>query len=350
MNSGGASSSSAACTNEICVQFRVQHRNMTLKRIELEKELNLLRRAQSNEFNQAVVQRTSTPMKDSVTGDMGLLMKNGEVMTPEKLQKRMEISTKCMESLQASEKHNRQLAEENRRLKDANERMHVEMSRLEKALNGFEKTRRYDTFTEEKHRETLALNAQMADELEALERRMHAMEEEHLLLSRQCRRAAAIADRLEIGGEDEEETTTIATHITADGRVPSKCPCNPEGCRDVYEASVLDASKPADAFADHVLKNHQVTKQKNHAHTQTASESVAVRALQAAGKGRLEARPRAHLRQVEARFCLIDPDPQEAAAPDGRGRFLKMRTYIGRPSLLLKPWRSCTRFDTSTNA
>jgi hypothetical protein len=260
--SDSSNPSSGACPNPVCVQFRAQHRNMTVKKIEIEKELTLLRRAQSDEYNQAVENRKSTPMRDTATGEMGLLMKNGEVMTPEKLQKRMEIATKCMETLQASEKQNRQLAEENRRLKDANERLHAEMSRLERLLNGFEKTRRYDTFTEEKHRETLALNAQMADELEALERRMHAMEEEHTLLSRQCRRAAAVADRLEIGGEDDEETTTIATHVTADGRVPSKCPCNPEGCSEAYEAFVIDAPKPADAFADHMIKNHQVRREK----------------------------------------------------------------------------------------
>ena len=248
-----------ACTNAICLQFRIQHRNMTVKRLELEKELNLIRRAQSNEFNQAVVQRTSTPMRDSVTGDIGLLMKNGEVMTPEKLQKQMDVSARYMESLQMSEKLNRQLSEENKTLKATNERMQMEMRILEKTLNGFEKTRRYDTFTDERHRETLALNERLADELETLERQMRSLAEEHALLSRHCRRTATVADRVVIADEeDDTESGSIASHITADGRIPSKCPCNPDGCADAYELLVIDNENPKDAFVAHVTNTHQV--------------------------------------------------------------------------------------------
>ena len=291
---------------------------MTLKRLELEKELNLIRRAQANDFNQAMTQRTSMPMRDSATGDMGLLMKNGEVMTPEKLQKQMEISARYMESLQMSEKLNRRLTEENQTLKEANERMQAEMRRLEKALNGFEKTRRYDTFTDTQHRETLALNERLADELEKLERRMRALEEDHTILSRQCRRAAAVADRVTIADEDEEEES-ISSYITSDGRIPSKCPCNPDGCSALYERHVIDSTNPASAFTEHMTKTHQVEIDFLTESYRPLIRRHTVRALQAACQRDSKACPRTCMRQKEA--CVhVNPNPKETAASGRRGR------------------------------
>jgi hypothetical protein len=48
------SAPSTACNNPICAQFRIQHKNITLKRLELEKEIDQMRRAQSSQYNQAV--------------------------------------------------------------------------------------------------------------------------------------------------------------------------------------------------------------------------------------------------------------------------------------------------------
>ena len=202
--------SNAACTNPICAQFRIQHKNVTIKRLELEKELELMRRAQSNQFNQAVAQRAVTPIRDAVTREAGLMMPNGEVMTPEKIRKQMEIAAKCMESLQMSEKLNRQLAEENKNLKQTNERSYNEIRRLEKALNWFEKSRKYETFTDEKHKETLKINEQMADELDELEIKMHLLEEENAALKRNNRRALITAERTSI--EDDDDATNDDAH------------------------------------------------------------------------------------------------------------------------------------------
>ena len=246
----------SACVNPICIQFRIQHKNVTLKRLELEKELEQIRRAQSNEFNQAVAQRTVAPIRDAITGDVGLMMNNGEVITPEKIVKRMEIAAKCMESLQMSEKLNRQLSDENKTLKYNNEVTYTEMRRLEKVLSGFEKTRRYDTFTDEKHKETLAVNEKIAKELEKAERRLRVLQEENELLKQHHHRATTTADRMMIA--DDEDSNTISAYITSDGRIPSKCPCDPDGCCEKYKTSVIEDRIPSEAFAAHMNKLHRV--------------------------------------------------------------------------------------------
>ena len=245
-----------ACSNQVCVQFRIQHKNVTLRRLELEKEIDLMRRAQSSEFNQTVAQNAVAPVRDAVTGDMGLMMHSGEVITPEKILKRMEIAAKCMESLQMSEKLNRQLAAENTTLKTSNEMTYNEMRRLEKILVGFEKTRRYDTFTDEMHKETVTLNEKMAKELEKAERRLRVLEEENGILKQHHHRATTTADRTMIA--DDEDSNTIGAYITSDGRIPSKCPCDAEGCGEKYEESVIGDENPTEAFAVHMNKMHKV--------------------------------------------------------------------------------------------
>lgn len=240
----------AACTNPICAQFRIQHKNMTLRKLELEKELARFQRVHVNEFNQRVADNAVTPVRDASTGDMGLMMPNGEVMTQEKIARRIEIATTCMNSLQASERHNRQLAEENRVLKQNHDRAYAEMRRLEGILAGFDKPRRFE-YTEDRHRETLELNERLAEQIEGMERRLHSLEEDNAVLLRNRRRASAVAARACPQGE-----ARLADYITADGRVPPACPCT--GCTQ-YEAQVLLDPDPAAAFARHMSKTHQVT-------------------------------------------------------------------------------------------
>ena len=239
-----------ACTNPICEQFRIQHKNITLKRIELEKELQRYRKTDTDEFNQRVSTNAVTQFRDAVTGDMGLMMPNGEVMTPEKVAKRMEIASACMNSLQASEKHNRQLAEENRILKQSQEQTHNEMRRLERILAGFDKPRRFE-FTDDRHRETVELNERLADQVDAMEARLHALEEDNEVLQRSQRRANATAARVAI---DDEDRHLAEAYITSDGRVPPACPC--AGCTH-YEPQVLMDPDPAEAFVRHMDRTHK---------------------------------------------------------------------------------------------
>ena len=245
---------STACNNPVCAQYRLQHKNMTLKRLELEKELDQMRRAQSTEFNQAVEHRSLTPIRDAATGEMGLMMRNGEVMTPDKIAKRMEIAAKCLETLQASEKHNRKLTEENRTLKQSNETTYNEMRRLERVLGGFERTRRFDQFTDDQHRRTLELNGTLSDEVERLERIVHVLQEENAVFKRHHHRQSVCAARTRIDDDDD----SIASYITSDGRIPTQCPCDAHGCAERYEAQVIGSESPTDAFVLHMSRVHKV--------------------------------------------------------------------------------------------
>ena len=209
----------APCPNASCAQYRIQHRNMTLKKIELEKELEQLRRAQDTTFNRAVAQNAVTQFRDAATGEMGLMMPNGEIMTREKVMKKMEIAAKCMETSCAYEKKNRELVEENTRIKAGAERTFNEMRRLERILAGFERTRTFE-FTQEHHKQTLKLNEELACEVETLEYEMHRLQEENALLKRKNERMQRELTRR--NSEQERRPSPATPRITKKKRSSRK--------------------------------------------------------------------------------------------------------------------------------
>jgi hypothetical protein len=281
----------SSCSNPICAQFRIQHKNMTLKRLELEKELDRMRRAQSSEYNGAVETRSVTPLRDAATGEMGLMMRNGEVMTPEKITRRMEIAAKCLETLQVSETHNRKLSDENKTLKQSNETIYNEMRRLERLLSGFERARKFDHFTDDLQRRTVERNEKLADEMERLERTVHAMQEENAVLKQQHRRQTVCAPRARMEDEDEGGGGSIASYITSDGRVPHECPCDAQGCEDRYEAQVIGSESPTEAFVMHMSKTHKASHLFEHCMITRLTLRLTVHPLQAVHQGR-QAPPR----------------------------------------------------------
>jgi hypothetical protein len=299
--------SSTACTNPICAQFRIQHKNITLKRLELEKELDQMRRIHTNEFHQAIEQRSVTPVRDAATGEMGLMMRNGEVITPDKIAKRMEIAATCMATLQATEKHNRQLAEENRFLKQTNEATYGEMRRLERLLSGFEQTRRFQPFTDELHKQTLERNEQLAAELDRMERAMHALQEELAALRQQSHRQSVCAPRI----LDEEEHS-IVSFIASDGRIPAQCPCDALGCREQYDTQVIGNESPTEAFVLHMSRTHKVGLALPPFRTAAHFFLPAVHPLQAVHQGR-QAAPRGVVQPENA-----GQNPKEKGQAGGR--------------------------------
>ncbi len=62
------------------------------------------------------------------------------------------------------------------------------MRSYEDQLNGFERARHYDVFTDELHRATLAENGRLVDEVERLGRSERELKEENTLLRRRIRR------------------------------------------------------------------------------------------------------------------------------------------------------------------
>jgi hypothetical protein len=159
-----------SCTNRLCVQFRLQHRNMTHKRNELEKELDHARKQHDALFNQVVTRGEASMMREAATGENGVRLPNGEVMTAEKYIAKTKMMNQCMESLQASEKKARALAEENTRLKQERDSLYTNMRKYENMLHGFEKPRQFEAYTQETHKQTVQENHEMVERLKKLSR------------------------------------------------------------------------------------------------------------------------------------------------------------------------------------
>ena len=165
------------CSNPLCIQFRTQHRIITQKRNELEKELETLR----NQYASHVVQ--SIPVAEA-PDETGVRLPNGELMTVEKFMTRTAMMNQCRESLQVSEKRARQFGEENVKLRLERDTLYATMRKFEDTLQGFERARHYDVFTDENHRKTLADNAMLIEENEQLSSNERELKEENRILRR----------------------------------------------------------------------------------------------------------------------------------------------------------------------
>ena len=209
------------CTNFTCEQYRAQHKKLMAKILELEKELEQHRITEIREYNKTVARSAAAPVRDVATNEMGLMMPNGEVMTPSKIQTKMQIAAKCTETLCAVEKVNRDLSEDNKMLKIAHEKAFMEMRRLENLLAGFERTRRFDTFSSAQHEETLRLNEKLAEEVEALERKVHHLQEENRALKRRTHgfnTPSPLGRRILLDDEDYNATPSSTSSV----KVPKK--------------------------------------------------------------------------------------------------------------------------------
>ncbi len=234
----------SSCANATCVQYRIQHRNMTMKKLELEKELEQLKRAQDAHFNNAVSRNAVTQFRDAATGEMGMMMPNGEVMTKEKIMKKMEIAAKCMETSCAYEKQNRGVTEENKKLKEDNTRLFNEGKRLHNILIGFEKPRRYDTFTDEQHERTLIMNEELANEVEALENETHRLQEENALLVRRHKRLKDENTQLKSKKPDEPEQQPSSPRIAKKKKRDMRLDSDDEASWDQISATPQRALSP----------------------------------------------------------------------------------------------------------
>ena len=80
-----------SCPNPACEQYRIQHRNITEKSIRLENELRALQRSQDAHMDAVQARQSTALYRDAATGDMGLMMPNGEVMTREKVKHSLDL-------------------------------------------------------------------------------------------------------------------------------------------------------------------------------------------------------------------------------------------------------------------
>jgi hypothetical protein len=193
---------------------------MTEKHNNLEKELEHARRQHTLLYNQVVTRGEQSMVREAATGETSVRLPNGEEMTPEKFMAKTRMMNQCRESLQLSEKRARQLGEENERLKLERNTLYTKMRGFEERLNGFERARHYDVFTDETHRQTLEENGRLVDRVERVTRRKRELKEETVLLRRRLAQmqeqkesaAAAVRvprkkRRMSSGSEGEEEST-----------------------------------------------------------------------------------------------------------------------------------------------
>ena len=183
-----SSSSHHTCPNPLCTQYRLQHRLMTQKHNAAQKELEQARKQHTMLYNQVVTRGEHSMVREAATGESSIRLPNGEEMTPEKFMMRTRMMNQCRESLQASEKRAKQLGEDNARLKVEGDKLYTRMRAYEEQLNGFERARHYDVFTDELHRATLAENGRLVDDVERLSRSERELKEENTLLRRRIRR------------------------------------------------------------------------------------------------------------------------------------------------------------------
>jgi hypothetical protein len=100
------------CSTRACIEFRIQHRNATLKKLELERDLAAVRLKYDMLFNQVATQGAAATARAAELGEEAFRLPNGELMTAEKFMERTQILTQTRASLERSEAKCRKVKEE----------------------------------------------------------------------------------------------------------------------------------------------------------------------------------------------------------------------------------------------
>ena len=124
-------------------------------------------------------------------------------------------------------------------------------------LSQFERSRRYEVFTSEMHRETLELNSRLVDENERLQREMSVLKDEILVLKQQQNHPLKRSDSDHSSGGAPVSVGVKATSafIGSDGKVPGACPMG--GCSHYY--SVFRGHDTMKNFQNHMNNTHRVS-------------------------------------------------------------------------------------------
>jgi hypothetical protein len=119
-------------------------------------------------------------------------------------------------------------------------------------LSQFERSRRYEVFTSEMHRETVEQNSLLVDENERLQREMSVLRDEIFVLKQQQNKRSDF-DHCSSTAPDSSSKTTSA-FLGPDGKVPGACPLG--GCSH-YE-TVLRGHDVMKNFQNHMNNTHRV--------------------------------------------------------------------------------------------
>lgn len=109
------------CSNRTCIEFRIQHRNATIRKLELERELNAIRLKYDMLFDQVTTQGVAATARAAAMGEEAFRLPNGELMTAEKFMERTQMLNQTRASLERSDAKLRKLLEENAQLKKEKE-------------------------------------------------------------------------------------------------------------------------------------------------------------------------------------------------------------------------------------
>ncbi len=105
------------CSTRSCIEFRIQHRNATMRKLELERELSAIRLKYDMLFDQVTTQGVAATARAAAIGEEAFRLPNGELMTAEKFMERTRMLTETRVSLERLDARMRTLVQENVQLK-----------------------------------------------------------------------------------------------------------------------------------------------------------------------------------------------------------------------------------------
>ena len=117
------------CSNRTCIEFRIQHRNATLRKLELERELSAVRLKYDMLFDQVTTQGVAATARAAAMGEEAFRLPNGELMTAEKFMERTRILTQTRQSLEKTDSRLQKMKEENAKLQREKEEAVTEVKR-----------------------------------------------------------------------------------------------------------------------------------------------------------------------------------------------------------------------------
>jgi hypothetical protein len=241
------------CTNRTCIEFRIQHRNATLKKLELERDLTATRLKYDMLFEQITTQGVAATARAAAIGEEAFRLPNGELMTAEKFLERTQMLTQTRASLERSDAKLRKVIEENAQIKREKESAVNESRRLEILLSRFEQSRRYEVFTSDMHRETLEENSRLVDLNEKMQKQLSELQEEVMILK--ARRGPVIHSDDSSSSPGMGGIRVTSAYIGSDGRIPALCPVG--GC--THYDSVHRGQDVMKNFQNHMNNTHRVS-------------------------------------------------------------------------------------------
>ena len=117
------------CSNRTCIEFRIQHRNATIRNLELERELSAVRVRYDMLFNQVTTQGAAATARAAATGEEAFRLPNGELMTAEKFMERTRMLAQTRASMEKADLRMRKILDDHAALKKEKEAAQLEARR-----------------------------------------------------------------------------------------------------------------------------------------------------------------------------------------------------------------------------